>query len=92
MVRTSPGQSKTKRNLTSTLLNQSYPNDTGEKLIFEKMVEAWVNRQNVFEANWLKTYSYILKNYCTTVMQTALNELPVFENEIKILFAIFFHV
>jgi len=42
-----------------------------------------VNRQSLFEANWLKTYSYILQNYCTTAMQTALKELPVFENEIK---------
>ena len=61
----------------------SDPNDTGEKLIFEKMVEAWVNRKSLFEANWTKTYSYILQNYCTAAMQTALKELPVFETEIK---------
>ena len=61
----------------------SDPNDTGEKLIFEKMVEAWVNRKSLFAANWTKTYSYILQNYCTAAMQTALKELPVFEKEIK---------
>jgi len=42
-----------------------------------------VNRQSLFEANWLKTYSYILQNYCTAAMQATLKELPVFENEIK---------
>ena len=57
----------------------SDPNDTGEKLIFEKMVEAWVNRKSLFEANWINTYSYILQNYCTAAMQA----LPVFETEIK---------
>ena len=61
----------------------SDPNDTGEKLIVEKKVEAWVNRQSLFEANWTKTYSYILQNYCTAAMQSALKELPVFDKEIK---------
>ena len=63
----------------------SDPNDTGEKLIFEKMVEAWVNRKSLFEANWTKTYSYILQNYCTAAMQTALKNYQYLKQRLRII-------
>jgi len=68
MVRTSPGQSRTKKNSILTVKPKfSDSNDSREKCIFEKFVEAWANRQSLFEAYWLKTYSYILQTYCTAV-------------------------
>ena len=49
--------------------------DVATKLIFEKKVESWLERQCIFDANWSKAFSFIFQNYYMTTMQGALKEL-----------------
>ena len=56
---------------------------TADTVMFKIEVESWLNRKNLFDANWKKAYSFIYQDYCTAGMKTAVQELPEFASEIE---------
>ena len=54
-----------------------------KELMYEKEIEAWLKRRNIFDSNWKKAYSFIYQDYCTTAMKNAIQELPDFEMDIE---------
>ena len=54
-----------------------------KELMYEKEIEVWLKRRNIFDSNWKKAYSFIYQDYCTTAMKNALQELPDFEMDIE---------
>ena len=52
-------------------------------LIYEKEIEQWLERKNMFELNWTKAYATIFHSFCSSAMQGELRELPNFESDIE---------
>ena len=57
--------------------NQKIPRE--KVLIYEKAVDAWIKRQNIYEANMKKAYSFTYQDHCTAAMRNMIQKLPNFQ-------------
>ena len=53
------------------------------ELIYEKEIDQWLERKNIFESSWTKAHATIFNSFCSSAMQGELRELPNFESDIE---------